>query len=70
MVARKQAGEVFMQDDVAKCFNEKNGGDQHHESEQHFVGARGEFDSLHGHHGDESHGNAARMAKGICGTKR
>ena len=54
---RKQPGKMIVQHDVAEGFHQKDGGDQHHEAEQHFVRARGEFDSLHRHYGDQSDGN-------------
>ena len=53
----------LMQHDVAEREHQKNSRHQQHQAEQHFIGAGGEFDSLHGHQGDESHGDRSQQRK-------
>ena len=52
-----------MQHHVAESLYQKYPGDQQHESEQHFVGARVELDPLRGQEGDESHREGGQQRK-------
>ncbi len=61
---REQPGEMLVQDDEAERFDQKHGGDQQHEAEQDFVGARGEFNSLHREDGDEADGDGGQDGEG------
>jgi hypothetical protein len=52
-----------VQHDVTKRLDQKYSRHQQHESEQHFVRARGELDSLHRHQGDEANSDRRQQGK-------
>src|SRR5580658_10887445 len=58
------ASEVLVQHDEAERFHEEHCGDEQHEAEQDFVGARGEFNSLHREDGDETYGDGSQNGEG------
>ncbi len=61
--AEKRVREGFVENDVANSVNQKSGGDQQHESQQDFIGACVELDSLNRHQRDERDDHERKAAR-------